>query len=149
MLKSLKEQEGFTLIEMLICLSIFFIIFLITPRLQPFLFSMHEYKGISLFEWNVFLKQTEIEFREAVSIQETGEKLRFRSRTNELITYQLNGTRLIRKVNQSGYEILLQNVRSVTFQLSENKLSITAVDTQNTTYTRLITRFHAFEVSGK
>ncbi|MBO9129669.1 competence type IV pilus minor pilin ComGF [Bacillus sp. 165] len=145
MLKLLKEQAAFTLIELLLTLSISCMILLITPRLQPFLFPMYDQNGMNVFEWNVFLKQAEIEFREARSLEKESTQLQLRSQTNELITYRMNGMRLIRQINNSGYEILLQNIRSATFESHGNRLAITVVDVKNKIYTRVITRFHGVE----
>ena len=72
-------------------------------------------KGLNDWEWDVYLGQMQLEFREVSSGEqlafENGESiLQFRSRNGSEVSYEKENSRLIRKVDRRGREVVLQNI---------------------------------------
>lgn len=64
-----KLEAGFTLIEMIVCfflLSLFFVLF---PRLHFIGMENKQLKGLNDWEWDVFLGQVQLEFREVSFVE--------------------------------------------------------------------------------
>ncbi|ARO62836.1 Prepilin-type N-terminal cleavage/methylation domain-containing protein [Bacillus cereus] len=68
-----KLEFGFSLIEMILCLFLLSIFFLLLPRLHFIEMGNKQSKGLNDWEWDVYLGQMQLEFREVSS----GEQLSF------------------------------------------------------------------------
>ncbi|MFD3447748.1 competence type IV pilus minor pilin ComGF [Microbacteriaceae bacterium 4G12] len=150
MLKSSSQtkEKGFTLLEVLFCLSILILLIILAPRLSPFFFQLPSQNQFNKLEWTIFLEQVQIEFREAKSAQALHRKLVLTDRNNDLITHSMSGNRLIRKVNGTGNEILLQNVKAVSYEVFPSKVIIHIEDINNQKHIGLLTRFSPLETGG-
>lgn len=62
-----KKEAGFTLIEMIACLLLLSMFFLLLPRLHIMGIENTHSKGLNDWEWDVFLGQMQLEFREVLS----------------------------------------------------------------------------------
>lgn len=93
-----KLEFGFSLIEMIVCLFLLSIFFLLFPRLHFIEMENKQTKGLNDWEWDVFLGQMQLEFRE--------------------VSYEKENSRLIRKVNRRGREVVLQNIGTVSYKLT-------------------------------
>lgn len=138
-------EGGFTLLEMMFCVFLLSVLLLITPRLQPLFFGLPKQKGFNEFEWMIFLEQAQMEYREARSVQPMDKKLFMKNENGFLISYTPAGTQLIRKVNNSGNEILLQNIKTVSYERFSNKLVIHIQDLDDRMYEGILTRLSALE----
>lgn len=88
-----KLEFGFSLIEMIVCLFLSSIFFLLFPPLHFIEMENKQSKGLNDWEWDVYLGQMQLEFRE--------------------VSYEKENSRLIRKVNRRGREVVLQNIGTV------------------------------------
>ncbi|EEK93117.1 ComG operon protein 6 [Bacillus cereus AH676] len=103
-------------------------------------------KGLNDWEWDVYLGQMQLEFREVSSGEqlafENGESiLRFRSRNGSEVSYEKENSRLIRKVNRRGREVVLQNIGTVSYKLTPHVLIINVKDTSGKIYEGVVMRY--------
>lgn len=147
-----KLEAGFTLIEMIICfflLSLFFVLF---PRLHFIGMENKQLKGLNDWEWDVFLGQVQLEFREVSFVEkivpENRESmLRFCLRTGDEVTYEKLNNHLIRKVNMRGREVILQNVERVSYEVTPHLLFINVKDRRGIIYEGVVIRYSEMEIN--
>lgn len=120
-----KNNEGYTLLEMLIALSIYLFIatFLVKamPLLKHYLFSDHDRQ----MEWEVFLNQAKMEIRSSETLWIEKGKV-YLLNDGRTIQYEQYGTMIRRRVNGEGHEPLLLNVKDVAFIVDGKWLEIRA-----------------------
>jgi competence protein ComGF len=145
MLEKKNRERGFTLIEVLICIAVLFLLAALTPRLA-YLFVPSSAKGISEFEWTLCLEQIQMEFREARDVQNYERTLIMHNIENKAVTHIVRGDNLVRKVDGKGYEILLQNINNVSYEVFPSKLVIYIEDNNHEKHTGIVTRFYPAEV---
>lgn len=138
-------EHGFTLLEVMFCICLLSTLLLVTPRLQPLFFGLPKQKSFNEFEWVIFLQQAQMEYREARTVQFIDKKLMMKDPNGFLVTYTPAGTQLIRKVNSSGNEILLQNVKTIFYKQSSNKLMIHIQDLDGKIHKGILTRLSVLE----
>lgn len=123
-----KNEKGFTLVESLISLSAFLIIVSVCSfSLKPFMSLQYAHR-INEFEWELFLQQANQEFYQTRDFYIQNNILYLIDRNNRLISYEMYGYKLRRRVNDEGYEVLLQNVKAVTFMAVSKGIVITLQD---------------------
>lgn len=138
-------EHGFTLLEAMFCICLLAMLLLVTPRLQPLFFGLPKQTSFNEFEWIIFMQQVQMEYREARTVQLIDKKLMMKDPSGFLVTYTPAGTQLIRKVNGSGNEILLQNVKTVFYKQSSNKLVIHIQDLDGKIHKGVLTRLSVLE----
>ncbi|ARX68031.1 MAG TPA: prepilin-type N-terminal cleavage/methylation domain-containing protein [Bacillus sp. (in: Bacteria)] len=141
-----KLEFGFSLIEMIVCLFLLSIFFLLFPRLHFIEMENKQSKGLNDWEWDVYLGQMQLEFREVSSGEqlafENGESiLQFRSRNGSEVSYEKENSRLIRKVDRRGREVVLQNIGTVSYKLTPHVLIINVKDTSGKIYEGVVMRY--------
>ncbi|MFK4374786.1 competence protein ComGF [Bacillus sp. RC218] len=124
-----KKEAGFTLIEMIACLLLLSMFFLLLPRLHIMGMENTHSKGLNDWEWDVFLGQMQLEFREVLSgrkieLENGGNILRFQLRNGDQVTYEKLNSNLIRKVNMRGREFILQRIEAISYKLTPHLLYI-------------------------
>jgi competence protein ComGF len=119
-----QNDNAFTLIETLFAFSLFILlIFFISPIFQQVL-NNDEVKGrLQEMEWDVFCSQIKKEIHMSERAEVMGGRL-FLTKDNQIISYEKYYDVLRRRVNNSGHEVLLQNVSEVTFTLVNNAVKI-------------------------
>ncbi|MFX3624890.1 MAG: competence type IV pilus minor pilin ComGF [Ectobacillus sp.] len=143
-MRNKQQQMGFTLLEVLICLFILSVLISIAPRLYPLL-APSKSAAFNEFEWTLFLEQMQIEFREAKRANVYGNKLILYDKAEKNVMHFFNGEELIRRVDGTGHEILLQNIQAVSYELSPSMLRIYIEDQNNKQHIGVVTRFHPLE----
>ncbi|MFI8707400.1 competence type IV pilus minor pilin ComGF [Bacillus sp. NPDC077411] len=143
-----NKQAGFTLLEVMICFLFLSVFFLLLPRLQVLFIEPPYPKQIMNWEWNVFLEQVQIEFREVEEGNNGDGKLFFKTKAGERITYDMSGNNVVRKVNGTGHEVLLQKVENISYQLAAHTLMIRVQDISGKVYDGIVTRYSVIEVKG-
>lgn len=142
----LKNKEGFTLLEMLLCLLCLSLFFLLLPRLQFLFIEVPHSKQISDWEWNVFLQQIQLEFQDVRGGSQSGKVVMFQTEVGNIITYTVSGSRIVRKVNGAGHEVLLQKVKHVSYELTPHTLWIRVQDESGKMLHGVVTRYSSLEV---
>lgn len=134
-----KSQKGFTLIEMLISFMVFLLIVFSLPLFLKILNEWTTPKShVNPLEWQVFIQQSKIEIREASEIYIDDETLKLTKYNGEIVSYEMYDDKLRRRVNSRGHEILLQNVKSVTYKPEHNGVTIICYGEDNQQYSARI-----------
>ena len=137
--KSLFNSKGFTLVEMLLAFSTFLII----VSFIPISITMIAQNGrvderLQRMEWEVFISQIKKEIRMSEQVQVDNNRLHLRS-NGQLIMYEIYGSKSIRRrVDLKGHEIILQNVKTVTFEKLIQGVKISVLDLNNQNESRVI-----------
>lgn len=117
----IKKSEGFTLIEVLISFSVVLLLTTFFPILLKSLSALTEEKsGIHPLELEVFIHQAKVEIRNAKNVTTNGLMLTIMNDNGQRITYENYQGNIRRRVNGTGHEIMLQNIKQVRFQQVKN-----------------------------
>ncbi|WP_169891127.1 competence type IV pilus minor pilin ComGF [Litchfieldia alkalitelluris] len=129
------NSSGFTLIEMLVSLSI---VLVIVALFVPVLQVMHEKQKVEMnrMEWEVFYQQTKLEIKESVQIKVTPSILYVTTVNGQVVSYEKYQDKLRRRVNGTGHEIQLQNISSAKFLALPNGVELSVVDLSGKNYNR-------------
>lgn len=151
MFKSKKGEAGFTLLEMLLCVLFLSIFFLLVPRLHSLFIEKPYSKQINSWEWDVFMEQVQLEFRESqkgkgIKLENQEDLLFFQMDNGANVTYELLGNNVVRKVNALGMEIILQKVSSLSYDVTPHVLTIHAQDISGKMYHGVATRYTPIEL---
>lgn len=133
----------------------FFSVITVLCTLPTFAFYRNgnkQLKGLNDWEWDVFLGQVQLEFREVSFVEkivpENRESmLRFRLRTGDEVTYEKLNNHLIRKVNMRGREVILQNVERVSYEVTPHLLFINVKDRSGIIYEGVAIRYSEMEIN--
>lgn len=147
-----KLEVGFTLLEMIICLFLLSLFFLLLPRLH-LIGIENAQKGLNDWEWDVFLGQVQLEFREVsfgenIALENRDSILHFRLRNGDEVTYEKVNNHLIRKVNMRGREFILQKVEMVSYELTPHLLVINVKDMSGKIYEGVVVRYSEMEIKA-
>ncbi|MDM5156439.1 competence type IV pilus minor pilin ComGF [Bacillus sp. DX1.1] len=151
MRKSRTIEAGFTLLEMVLCLLFLSVFVLLVPRLHSLFIEKPYSKQMNSWEWDVFLEQVQLEFRE-VQVAKKGimpnelEKMFFKISNDGTVTYEISGNDVVRKVNGAGREVLLQKVSTISYELTPYVLSIHVQDISGKVHRGVVTRYAAIKV---
>jgi competence protein ComGF len=88
-------------------------------------------------EWEVFIGQAKKELRISDQITVRNNQVSF-TKEGESVSYDKYGSNLRRRVDLKGYEVILQNVKSVTFGEVKRGVSITVIDIYDQSHTTVI-----------
>lgn len=118
----LKDNDGFTMIEML--LSILFLLIIVS--IIPFLFkSIYTFKEYALnhsdYEILMFRKDLSSEVKDAkIEIKRFNQGIKFEHNSNTT-EYTLLNSKIFKSINGKGHITLLNNVEDITIQKISNK----------------------------
>ncbi|GGL61471.1 competence type IV pilus minor pilin ComGF [Sporolactobacillus putidus] len=133
----MKNQDGFTLLSMMLALSILTItLFLAVSTLSVMGKQFEDNASITHKDVRLFFSQTsrELHLSQTVSCSPNHRQL-ILNKNNEQIVFQPSyPQRVIRLVNGLGYEIVLQHVKNIQFQCTGAFVSIQVIDTQGRSY---------------
>ena len=146
-----KKEAGFTLIEMIACLLLLVMFFLLLPRLHIMGIENTHSRGLNDWEWDVFLGQMQLEFREVISGRNIEREndwniLRFQLRNDDEVTYEKVNSNLIRKVNRRGREVILQRIEAISYKLTPRLLYIYVKDISGEIYEGVAVRYSEIEI---
>ncbi|WP_449621330.1 competence type IV pilus minor pilin ComGF [Robertmurraya sp. Marseille-Q9965] len=130
--KGLSEQ-GFTMLEMLFAFSIFCIISTFLPLMFQIILSSHSMEArIQNMEWELFVNQLKKEIQAGQSVEVVNGQLKIVN-GEDTSTFQKYQDILRKIVNGTGHEVVLQNVKSVSFSKSEQSVLIVVETSFNQT----------------
>lgn len=130
----LRKERGFTLVEML--LSLFFFIIIATLLLQLMLVIQREIaskKQLNPLEWEIFLNNIKREVKRGSSNEVKNNKI-YISADNRVASIEQYGYILRRRVNNTGHEVMLFNVKHFSAKKENNLIFITVVDRSDKQY---------------
>jgi competence protein ComGF len=122
------DNRGFTLLEMLLSFTIFIMIASFIPLFLQLAAFPSEKNKLNLLEWEVFLQQAKIEIREASELEVKDGVLYLKNLYGQNVSYEQYNHSLRRRVDGTGHEILLKNIKSVSFQIVTNGCIVVVTD---------------------
>ena len=116
--QSINNEKGYTLVEMLLSLSIFSIIIVFLTNMVPLL-RYHAYSNeiADQMQWEMFMNQAKRDIRESDEILLTASYSRilfWKDGSNTL--YERYGNRIRRRVDGMGHQLILFNIRSFDYE---------------------------------
>jgi competence protein ComGF len=132
----MKDQSGFTLLSMMLALSTLLVIIGLTVSITQFMTQRFQPRLDTQKETQIFFAQTstEMHLSRSVSCSSDHRTLTLKKGA-DLVSYSLvSPGRIIRKVNGDGYEIVLQQVKDVSFQTNGEIVSIRVTDKADHAY---------------
>lgn len=127
-------NKGFTLTEALLGLVAFCMIATLTPVAYQLLHRVdHINVSLQEMQWEVFSSQIKKEIRMSQLIDAQSNRLLL-TKDSDTILYELSGTNVRRRLNFTGNETLLQNIKSIRFEAIKNGTLINAQDIWNNHY---------------
>ncbi|BBN99129.1 competence type IV pilus minor pilin ComGF [Sporolactobacillus terrae] len=129
----MKKQAGFTLLSTMLALTVLFVVLSLTTALVQLMNHHFQPRLDSQKEVQLFFAQTANELHQSTSVLNTSDHQRLTLIHSEgVISYSfLSPGRIVRRVNEQGYEIVLQRVAGVSFQTTDDEqVSIHVTDQQ-------------------
>ncbi|UOY93991.1 prepilin-type N-terminal cleavage/methylation domain-containing protein [Ectobacillus sp. JY-23] len=136
---SVRGEQGFTLLEMIMCLSILSLFFVIAPPL--FHVQSKQTAPFNELEWLLYIEQLQIEFREAQGVQACDRRLVLTDKTGNVVSHTMQGINVIRKVGDKGHEVALQRIKRISYICYPTYLIVTAEDHGGQIHTGMVTTF--------
>lgn len=134
-------SSGFTLMEALLGLAAFCMMAALLPLSIQVVSRVDDVQPrIQEMEWEVFSSQVKKEIRMSEKIEPQTNRLLL-TKDSELILYEQYGTKLRRRVNGTGNEVLLQNVNNVQFESIKNGVRINVKDIWSNDYSFSVQSF--------
>jgi competence protein ComGF len=138
--KTVKKNHGFTLLTALMSLLVLCLISFLLSQTTSYLLHVSQTKPIIRRDiWNA-IHQLESEAIRGTNLTTTSHQMTF-ILNGETIQYVQSGTRLIRQVNGQGFEIVLLNIKSVTFTEEAEVVTMTITDSEGNEFPWLIRSF--------
>ena len=123
-----SNNKGFTIVEMMIAFSAFLLIVSFIPlSFRLFYHDGFVEERLQRMEWEVFIGQAKKEIRMGEGISVVNNRLTF-VKSGQSINYEKYGTNIRRRVGLQGHEIMLQNIKTVTFEQVVNGVRISVQD---------------------
>lgn len=119
----LKKQNGLTLLTALLALFVLSIVILLFTQLTSVLRHIHTVQTANLSVPWITAHQLEFELLNGSNATVTNQVLSF-SLNGQTISYFQNGTRLVRQLNNQGFEIVLQDLSTVEFHKTGSLISM-------------------------
>lgn len=133
---ALRRSDGFTMIEMMINLSIIIMIMSMLPLIYLNIYQLSG-KSTDHFEVNNAMFQRDLyeELNNADYVEIVNNQLWIYT-GDDIIQYLYHNQRIIRKLNQEGYIIMLEGVKNAHFKMGDNAvfLSIERFNKHTITY---------------
>lgn len=121
---AIRSNKAFTLLEMLINMAVVMIVISIIPMI---LIQIYQFNGRSTDHHDIntalFLREIATELKNAKDVTVRDGKLRIALRA-DLITYECVHDRIVRKVNEEGYIIMLEGIKEGVFFIEDEHLYI-------------------------
>lgn len=132
----MKNQSGFTLLSMMLALSTLLVIISLAVSITQFMTQRFQPRLDTQKETQIFFSQTSTEIHLSYSVScSSDQRILTLKKGTDLVSYSFESTcRIIRRVNGDGYEIVLQQVKDVTFQTNGEFVSIRVIDKADHAY---------------
>lgn len=135
------NNRGFTLIEMLYGLVIFMVLTsLLSFGTRIIVQNSILHSGYKKMEWEVFNSQVKKEIRSAEQITVLEDKILMK-KDGRIILYEKYGTKLRRRVDYQGHEILLQDIASFHFENMPASVGIFVKDVNGDDFSTIVYNF--------
>jgi competence protein ComGF len=125
------NNKGFTFVEMIYAFSIFLMITLFFPIMLNVIYQNGKVdERLHRMEWEVFINQLKKEIRSSDEMSVKYNRL-YLVKGEETVTYEFYQSKIRRRVNFQGHEVVLQNIKSVSFHEISQGVRMTVQDLYN------------------
>jgi len=135
---NLQAESGFTLIEMLISLSMILVILAITPSLWNYLQLEPQTEQFSVYQF-FHVVTDEIQLNQL--LRQSEDSLLLENSDNDQILISKYNNTIRRQVNRTGHEILLRDIEKFELKYNDHYLLIQLQMESGNTYEKVITIF--------
>jgi competence protein ComGF len=148
-MKSCLKNDGFTLVEMLFSLGLFSLLSVFMTGALANLTEWHieDTNTNARMEWNIFIRQLDLEFQYTKDFAVPKNNVLLLDKKGEEITYETYNNMVRRRVNGTGHEMALQNVKSFHLKKEENLLIISVMLLNGDVYEKKLYKRFKFEPS--
>ncbi len=116
------SENGFTLIDSLLLLQIFMMVALLFPLIiKTYGMIDNSLAPSSTYEWNLMIAQFRDEFLKSEKIEVKDQLVKL-TIGNSIISYEVYGTNIRRRVDLQGHEIVLQDASNIKFEENDSSL---------------------------
>lgn len=138
----LRKDNGFTLVEMLVSLSIFIVISSFAAGLFTFFKTglVEQSSSINQKEWEVFISQLKQDVWISTSRQVTGNRL-YLVVEEDVILIEQYQDKVRRRLNGTGHEVMLQEISRLEVDTNGRVVTITIYDKQGKSFSRKVRPF--------
>ena len=123
-----KDDNGFTLMELLFSLMLFFTV---TSLSLQIVMAVQKHSipdnGMDDMEWELFLTDLQWEIRNAVSHETKSNKL-YIIQNDRVVSFEQYGSNIRRRVDQTGHEVMLQRVHTFRIAKEEHAIVMAVTD---------------------
>lgn len=121
-----RNNDGFTLLEVLVSFSVVLILTAFFPLLiKNLTFLTEKEGGIHPLELEVFIQQATREVRNAKRVSVDGKAMVIINHADQRVTYEFYQKNVRRRVNGTGHELLLHGVESISYVQVRNGVIFT------------------------
>lgn len=128
-----QNQNGFTLLSMMVALATLTIIAALVSNMSLATLRSHQFDAIDRKDIWIFLTQIKDELSSGQQFQTSSDGITF-NLYGDTVDYKLIGTTVRRRLNSNGYEIVLQNVQTLSIQDDNQVITIELIDTKGRPY---------------
>lgn len=148
-MKSCLKNDGFTMVEMLFALGLFSLIAVFMTGALASVTDWHneDVNTNSRMEWNIFIRQLEREIQKSRNMEVPKSNVLLLDKEGEEVTYEIYSNMVRRRVNGSGHEMVLQNIKSFHLKKEEKLLTITVMLINGDKYEKRLFKRYKFEPS--
>ena len=148
-MKSYLENNGFTLVEMLFALSLFSLlsVFMTVALTNITDWHVRDTNKNSRMEWNIFIRQLEREFQRTKDFTVPKSNILLLYKKDEEVTYEVYNNIVRRRVNGTGHEMVLQNIKSYHLKKEENLLTISVLLINGDQYEKRLFKRYNYEAN--
>ena len=142
-----KQEQGFTLIEMLLSILIVIIIaHLILQTMLVIVPQNEKAKGINSREWELFLMNVKREIKSGESVRVSSNQLAILTSFPEKVSSIHRYNNLIRRqVDFKGHEVLLHNVKSLHVEQKDYYIKMTVIDVNDQIFSANLFYYNGLE----
>lgn len=134
-----SPESGFTLIEVMIALSLLIFILLVTPPIWESFDYQNQTERFSVYQLFHFVSD-EIHINQAVEV--ASNQLIITTRSDDQIYISQYGGNIRRQVNRTGHEVLLRDVDVFEVEQIKNYILITITMESGNQYEKIITKYN-------
>lgn len=128
------NNKGVTLLEVLFSITIYMVIIMTIPSILKFINVEHK---LPSYEVELFYQQIGIDIREATHIEVHHEQtLLLYKPDGSVVKLEKYQNVIRRRVNNLGQEVLVQNIKSISFFIKNNGVEVVLMDREDNLYKR-------------
>ena len=146
-MKSYLRNDGFTLIEMLFALGVFSLLmmFMTSVLANTTEWHLHDRNSHMRMEWNIFIRQLDLEIQTTGDFSVPKNDVLLLKNEDEHITYEIYNNMVRRRVDGTGHEVVLQDIKRFQVSKENEMLTIVVMFVNGDQYEKRISKRYNFD----